>query len=179
MGLLQLPLLQHYWSINMLNHVFTKVNHVFNTSLEKIILTEWYMNGIWMVYTRPDMPRCFKCIGIKNARPTMRPTWLLLLLLQQQLTMTKVKIYTLDKQDLNRRSAWYAKVEHLQCNIRDPLECRGCGRNVEEGDKVVTRQGRRFAHIYHHSCAKWKHVIWNPIQLQSCNLLQFIVPPLW
>ena len=58
--------------------------------------------------------------------------------------MTKVKIYTLDKQDLNRRSAWYAKVEHLQCNIRDPLECRGCGINVEEGDKVVTRQGKTF-----------------------------------
>ena len=68
-----------------------------------------------------------------------------------------IKIYIFNKQDKGRREAWYAKVTHQ--NERDPLECRGCGKHVEEGDRVLTRLGKGYSHIYHIKCAKIKHVV--------------------
>lgn len=68
-------------------------------------------------------------------------------------------IYTLDKQDANRRLSWYSRVEHIREYNRDPLQCRACGKHVKPGDKVVSRPGKRYHHIYHYKCALEKHVI--------------------
>jgi hypothetical protein len=76
------------------------------------------------------------------------------------MTITKsggIKVYTFGNQDKGRRLAWYAKVTHQ--DERDPLECRGCSKHVEQGDRVVTRLGKGYSHIYHHKCAREKHVI--------------------
>ena len=69
-----------------------------------------------------------------------------------------IKIYTLDRQNMNRRRAWYLKLEHEQYN-RDPLECYRCRKPVEIGDRVVTKIGRALSHIYHYECSKSVNVI--------------------
>ena len=69
-----------------------------------------------------------------------------------------IKVYILDKQNCNRRKAWFYKLDHQQYN-RDPLECYRCRKHVEIGDKVVTKIGRALSHIYHIKCAREMKVI--------------------
>jgi hypothetical protein len=76
------------------------------------------------------------------------------------MTTTKsggIRIYTFDKQDKGRREAWHPKVTHQ--NERDPLQCGGCGKHVKEGDRVLTRIGKGYSHVYHYQCARKKNII--------------------